>query len=153
MSHADHGDGDDGEEPDHPLAVADPDDYSQNQRLKDIHEARRDVRKALKDLPHYGKDEEHLVAHQNLADAVAFYGHELLPLMDATGWEHTFDDSDIPIDSVRHFIQTHGNPPAWEADYPPRSVSLGVFSKLNTFLHDAGLGADLDTDDGDEWEV
>lgn len=130
--------------------VLDPGDYNQNQRLKEIHQARRDVREALKETTSgKARKGEHMATHRKLAEAVTFYGHELLPLMDEAEWDHDLPDH-YPWDTVRQFIATVGHSP--DKDYPPKNASLHVFSRLNQFARQAGLGADLD-DGTDEWEV
>jgi hypothetical protein len=136
-----------------PADVLDPADYNQNQRLKEIHQARNDVREALKNVTR-GKaaPAEHHETRDTLAQAVAFYGYELLPLMDEADWSHEFD-ADEPPYTVRDFIHRLGqfhDVSDWDAT--PPSLSMVVFQKLNSFAQQAGLGADFDTDT-DEWEV
>jgi hypothetical protein len=136
-----------------PSEVLDPGDYNQNQRLKEIHRARQDVRDALEEMDHYATSDEHYHQHMRLAEAVAFYGHELLPLMDEAEWSYQFDETEnLPIESVRHFIERMGRFQVADHRYPPKSVTMTVFAKLNQFARNVGLGADLD-EGGDEWEV
>lgn len=133
-----------------PSEVLDPGDYNQSQRLKEIHRARKNVREALSDTT-AGRApvKEHTHTHLKLAEAVAFYGYELMPLMDDAGWSSELPES-FPWDDVRQFITSLGH--LSEQDYPPKYASMVVFGELNKFTREIGLGADLD-EGGDEWEV
>lgn len=140
---------------DRQIVVEDTDDYNQAQRLKEIHQARREVRKAQKELTR-GKANrsEHKESHERFAATVAFYGHELLPLMEDTEWERELPE-EAPYPSVRAFLKTAPMVPPGKKDewpYIPEQVALGVFHHLNQFVREIGLGADFE-DSADEWEV
>jgi hypothetical protein len=135
-----------------PVDFLDPDEYTQSRRLKTIHDARDDVRDALDDIPDLARPKEHKAARDNLARAVAAYGHELLPLMDRADWSHEFGDGKR-VNSVRHFVYSMGHPDTLGFDEEtPVPVSMTVFARLNEFVAEVGLGADLD-ENTDEWEV
>lgn len=135
--------------------IKDTDDYNQARRLKTIHQARDDVRKARKNVTKgRATTAEHEATHQELAQAVATYGHEVLPLMEQTNWDGDFDDG--PVESVYQFIYSMGHPDVLtidrDLDYIPTHISMLVYGKINKFVAEIGLGADFD-DDSDEWEV
>jgi hypothetical protein len=135
-----------------PVDFLDPDEYTQSRRLKTIHDARDNVRDALDSLPDLASQKEHEAANIRLARTVATYGHELLPLMDKADWSHEFDEFNH-LESVRHFAYSMGNPGyLGYDDTVPVTDSMAVFAKLNEFVAEVGLGADLD-EDTDEWEV
>jgi hypothetical protein len=135
-----------------PAEILDPGDYNQNQRLKEIHTARQEVRKVLGDMKSQGTRREHDIQHTRLAEAVAFYGHELLPMMDEADWTHEFTETGHPPEDVRDFIYHMGRFPETEAPYTPKHLTMSVFARLNEFAREIGLGADFD-DGTDEWEV
>jgi hypothetical protein len=135
-----------------PTEILDPADYNQNQRLKEIHQARKEVRKALEETTTgRATDNEHVTTHNRLAQTVAFYGHELLPLMDKAEWSHEFKDGHT-VTSVREFITRLGRYPGADWPYTPKPVSMEIFARLNEFAAEVGLGAQLD-EGTDEWEI
>jgi hypothetical protein len=139
---------------DGPLEIDDPDDYNQARRLQAIHQARDDVRKARENTTAgRAPANEHITTHQELAEAVAVYGYELLPLMDEAGWEYETGDG-TPFDTIRDFIYAMGHPDPLDidAEYIPKSTSMAVYGRLNGFMHEVGLGADFDDSDN-EWNV
>jgi hypothetical protein len=133
--------------------VLDPEDYNQNQRLKQIHEARRDVRKALREVTNgRAAVKDHIETHRRLAEAVAFYGHELAPLMDEVGYEGELPDG-APVESVYKFVMMMGRiEPMIDEDYVPKHVTMVVYKELSKFAREHGLGVSL-ADSDDEWEV
>ncbi len=157
----DEHDADDGDT----FIVADSDEYNQSRRLKAIHQARADVRKAHRELI-YVSDDGHAELHtcrQQLASRVAFYGSELCPLMEEVGWSHEFPDG-FPWDTLDDFLRTRGRLPKEVAevraeddthgDYAivSETESMEAFRVLNKFAREAGLGVDLEGS-ADEWEV
>lgn len=138
--------------------VLDPEDYLQNQRLKDIHDARREVRVAVKNLVR-GRCElsEFSAANNRLARAVAFYGAELEPMMIETGWSHDFEWSEDspgePVKSVSWFIGMVGTYSQGSEKGTPVFVSMRVFRELNQFAREVGLGTQLGGDEADEAEM
>jgi hypothetical protein len=142
-----------------PHEVLDPSEFNQNQRLKDIHAARRKVRERVAELPRHGTTKEHYSAHLALADAVATYGYELLPLLEDTGYDLTDDrieeSQNFVWPSVQSFIISMGQIPPdadYPSEYPMRQHSMMVYHSLNRFMRSIGLGTDFD-DGGDEWEI
>lgn len=140
-----------------PREVLDPEDYAQNQRIKDIHEARRHVRQALKDLPKVARESDHVTAHGRLADAVAAYGYEVLPILEQIDYdpnsEKLRESESFPWDSIEDFITRMGHPPEdYGHQYVVRQHSMVVYHALNQTIQAAGLGMQFD-DGNDEWEI
>jgi hypothetical protein len=136
------------------IVVADADEYNQSRRLKSIHKARDDVREAYRNVTRgRAPGREHRETREELATAVAFYGMELEPLMNEADWDGEIDKGPWP--DVQTFIATAPLIPPSKEDswnYIPDQLSMAVFSRLNEFAREAGLGVDLD-DGTDEWEV
>jgi len=140
-----------------PREVLDPEDYAQNQRIKDIHEARRHVRECLKDLSHLARAQEHYATHTQLADAVATYGYEVLPIMEQIDYspntEKLRESEKLPWDNIEHFVTSMGaTPDDYGHDYVLRQHSMMVYHALNKVVQAAGLGMQFD-DGNDEWEI
>jgi hypothetical protein len=120
------------------ILLADPDDYHQTQRLREIHEARRNVHKSLR-----GKDiEPHEIQY-----AVAAYGVELQPLMRKVEFNTDLPDT-LPWDDIDAYLDRFGghNEPTNYVNY-----HTFVFRRLNALLAD--VKPLLEEDDTDEWEV
>lgn len=133
--------------------VEDADDYNQSQRLRQIHQARRQVRKAHQKLHDTVQEEKngHHFAAVRLSRAVAYYGRELEPLMAEAGWNPPCPES-WPYDDVRNFIDYDGIAPEsndFKHNAPPPMLSMHVFGKLNDFVREVGLGADFEDTDTD----
>lgn len=158
---ADDRDTDDGDT----FIVADSDEYNQSRRLKAIHQARADVRKAHRELTYISDDgyDVHYDSRQQLASRVAFYGSELRPLMEEVGWSHEFPDG-FPWDTLDDFLRNRGRLPKEVAEeradndvhedlaIVSETESMEAFRVLNKFAREAGLGVDLEGS-ADEWEV
>jgi hypothetical protein len=129
------------------LLVNDPDDYHETQRLREIHEARRDVRTTLKDLSRFATDHEHNEQQMALADAVTFYISELEELMDATDYDDSLDKG--PWDSLRRYATMMGRKSDGEiAGY---EESMFVFREANKFL--AEVKPLITEEEESEWTV
>jgi len=129
------------------LLVNDPDDYHETQRLREIHEARRDVRTTLKDLSRFATDGEHNKQQMALADAVTFYISELEELMDATDYDDSLDRG--PWDSLRRYATMMGRKSDNEiAGY---EESMFVFREANKFL--AEVKPLITEEEENEWTV
>ncbi len=136
------------------FVVADAEDYNQSRRLKAIHQARADVRKAHRNVSR-GKAPKHVhdETRADLARAVAYYATELEPLMQEAEWDRELPAG--PWDTIDVFVATAPKVPpsrADEWDRIPEQWSMTIFSRLNEFAREAGLGIDL-KDSSDEWEV
>lgn len=136
------------------FVVADAEDYNQSRRLKAIHQARDDVRKAHRNVT-MGKEPTHVhhETRKNLARAVAYYAVELEPLMKEADWDRELPAG--PWDTIDVFVATVPKvPPSRDDEWDciPEQWSMTIFSRLNEFAREAGLGVDLE-DSNDEWEV
>lgn len=139
------------------LLVNDPDDYHETQRLREIHEARREVHKTLRDIDRYAPHKDHCRQRMALADAVTAYITELEPLIRATDWEDELDESHWgslsgfatvmgrlpePVDSANSRGQYH------TASY---EASMYIFRQANQFLDEVKPLVEEETKT--EWEV
>jgi len=136
------------EEPE--IALADPDDYHRQQRLKEIHRRRQQVAKTLDQIERFTKKKEHALNKTDLADAVSLYITELEPLIEHT--EESPELSRLPWDSVHEYADHMG---ACEQDgemaAAPYEYHLYVFRACNRYL--GRVKPLIEEDDTDEWEV
>jgi hypothetical protein len=153
--------GDDGDD-DAKLYVADPDDYAKTRKLKALSDAKAEVRKVRNNQPNTASRNEWQGIHARLADSVASYGHELLPLLKAAeeaGKIHNgdyFADGGYGKTDVRVFIKTDGQletPDGDDFETPPPHMSMLVYRHLQTLERKLGLGLSLEEDTDDEWEL
>jgi hypothetical protein len=130
------------------LHVTDPDDYHETQRLREIHDARKEVRTTLRELDRYATPEEHHKQKLSLCDAVAFYIAELEELIHATGHDDSLEGT--PWDSLRQYTTMMGANP--ETNEPASyEASIFIFRQANNFLAEA---KPLVTEqDENEWTV
>jgi hypothetical protein len=140
------------------LLINDPDDYHEAQRLREIHDARREVHKVLRDIERYAAYEDHCRQRMDLADAVTAYIAELEPLMDATGWEDSVEKTDWP--SLRGFATMMGRlPEPVEAPHPGHDEyhvasyesSMFIFRQANRFFDE--IKPLVEEEETTEWEV
>lgn len=143
---ADHVDGDEAE-----LLIADPDDYHETQRLREIHEARREVQRVHREADHFARDEEHSKQQADLAAAVSSYIYELLPLIKIADWDDELADG-LAWASLEAYATTTGMKPA-ENGYERAAYqeSMTVFAEANAFL--AEVKPLIQEEDTDTWEV
>ena len=134
------------------LLLADPDDYHRAQRLRQIHEARREVHKALRETEGMASSSEHTNFNYNVAVAVSAYITELEPLMDAVEYDDTLDRSRFR--SLREYATTMGdivNDDLEREGKASRRESLFVFRQANRFL--AEVKPLVSEEETNEWEV
>jgi hypothetical protein len=131
------------------LLVADPDDYHEAQRLREIHEARREVQRTARDIDTYVTDTEHSKQRGALAMAVTAYIYELLPLIRQTGYDDELADG-MPWGSLEAYATCAGALPGDKkrANY---EVSMAVFGQANKFL--AEVKPLIKEQENDTWEV
>lgn len=154
------------------LRATDPDDYQRTRRLKEIHDAKREVQKTLRQRHKLivelgenfaGKGTDTYERH--LAQTVAYYGDELLPLLREARDKGALDADDVTFQAtavgranetnITFFVETggyvtddDGNPEiATEVD------SRKAYRTLNTLARKVGLGLDLETAREDSWEI
>jgi hypothetical protein len=131
------------------LLLADPEDYHEAQRLREIHEARREVRTVLTGLDTYTETSEHRSQKGALAAAITAYIAELEPLIVATGYDDSLRDG-LPWRNLRAFADAMGFVPE-ENGRPGYNVQMAVFREANSFL--AEVKPLLEEEDTDTWEV
>lgn len=127
------------------ILLADPEDYHQAQRLREIHEARRNVHTVLNSIERYTGSSEHRRQKFDLADAVTLYASELLPLMKQADFDTTLPDS-LPWDNIEQYTLVLGR--AEDIGYNHHHM---VFQQCNVAL--AKIKPLVQEDDTDEWEV
>lgn len=137
------------------LLLADPDDYHRAQRLRDIHAARRDVRRVLNEIVRYVSDSDHHRQQLNLSDAVTAYISELEPLIEATDYDDSLERG--PWDNLRHYADLMGRYPEDARDSRQKNqqagyeVSTYIYRQCNSFL--AEVKPLMEPEDNDTWEV
>lgn len=132
------------------LLINDPDDYHEAQRLREIHEARRDVRTTLKKIERYANKDEHRRQRMALADAVSFYISELEELLDATGYDDSMDRTEWP--SLRFYATTMGRRrPDSDGAMAGYEESMYVYRQANQFL--ASVKPLITEEEETEWTV
>jgi hypothetical protein len=137
------------------LSVPDPDDYHRTQKLKTIHQARRNVQKIHRNkrsnMDRYeGWDSAwYDVYHKELAEAVASYGHEVLPIVEEAHSEGVIDESEVTDPSGRHIAEFVANEGLIkeEGDHftaPDAKASMSIYRQLDRILRQVGLGVSLE---------
>jgi hypothetical protein len=150
-------------DPEEPRAVTvlDPEQYSQNRRLKQIYDARERVPSVLhnghtevRDRGTSFSEEDHRRA---VAEAVCEYAIELYPLIEKSDTDllnRQVPDSKLLIQEVidnmgkvngSKLFHQHGR----RFDYISHEQSLWILRQLNDFMNQIGIGADLTESDND----
>ena len=145
------------------LYVADPEDYAKTRKLKALNDAKEHVRKVRNNRPNSATTDEWEGMASRLSEAVASFGHELLPLLDEAENVGIIDESDyvtttfIKEIDVRHFIMLDGSLRAKEDNekiyQPPGVESMAVYRHLQRLERTLGLGLKLESEEKDEWEI
>jgi len=134
------------------ILLADPNDYHQTQRLKEIHDARRRVHKVLDEINRHTVQKEHDTQRAALADAVAAYVTEIEPLIHKTEFDPSLPDG-LPWDDLMRFADTLGH--TFDTDDERGKAhyqeSIYVFRQCNQFL--SKVKPLITEDDTDEWEI
>lgn len=126
----------------------DPDDYHRRQRLKEIHDTRRHVHKALRKLDSHGARREIDNQHFKLRNAVALYAIELEPLIKQLDDFDTSLPDPLPWDSIGEYTDLLGYQKTKRGSINAHTI---VFQRLNKAL--AEVKPLIEEDDSDEWEV
>ena len=132
------------------LLVIDPDDYHESQRLREIHEARREVSKLIRSIDPYTHEDEHRRQQGQLGYAVSAYYAELEPLINQSEAGPLELPDGLPWDDVYEFATALGQDRD-KGEAAGYELSLFVFRELNTFLDD--VKPILEDKEPDEWEV
>lgn len=143
------------------LYVDDPDDYAKTRKLKALADAKAHVRKVRNDRPGRATNSEWDGLNIRLAECVASYGHELLPLLEAAEAAGTIGDHDYYTDGpqktdIRQFVFTDGrveNDKGTDFMVPPPHRSMSVYRHLQRLERKLGLGLDLEENTNTEWEI
>jgi hypothetical protein len=134
------------------VMLADPDDYHRSQRLRTIHERRRNVHKVLDDIDRFATANTHTNQKQALADAVSAYILEVETVL-----EDADVDADLPEnpywDSVGDYAKKLGTYTDEDGDQQtaPYPSSMRIFREVNTAF--SKVKPLIEEDDNDEWEV
>lgn len=160
MSHPDDTDPEPVDETDETaeIYVADPDDYAKTRKLKALNDAKSHIRKIRNDRPMRASSKEWEGMNRRLAEAVASYGHELLPILEDAEQAGILDTDDYYArgnTDIRSFIITDGMVEVddGEFDHPNRPDLMAVYRHLQKLERKLGLGLQLDENETDEWEV
>jgi hypothetical protein len=132
------------------LMIVDPEEYHESQRLREIHQARQKVTKALTEFDPYTIDEEHNRQRGKLAYAVTAYYAELEPLIRASNTESVELRDVLPWDTAGEYATCMGNDPS-EGKTVGYEASVLVFRRLNQFLAD--VKPLIQPEESTEWEV
>lgn len=131
------------------LLVVDPEDYHEAQRLREIHEARREVQRTAREIDTYVTEDEHSKQRGALAMAVTAYIYELLPLMRQVDYDDNLVDG-MAWDSLEEYALVSGGLPE-EGGRARYEVSMRVFGRANEFLSE--VKPLIQEQENDTWEV
>jgi hypothetical protein len=120
------------------LLLADPDDYHRAQRLREIHQARRQVHTAIN--ADGGTDTT------DVRNATVLYALEVLPLIHGTDFDTDLPDA-LPWDSIERYVDAFGT----YDGRPTLNYHGFVFQRLNAAL--AAVRPLIEEDSTDTWEV
>lgn len=145
------------------LYVADPDDYAKTRKLKALNDAKSHVRKSRNNLPTTARGDEWEGHHARLAEAVASYGHELLPLLEDAEANGVIDESDYTTPAIREeidvrtFLTFDGRLPQRDDldvhGKPHPSEIMCVYRHLQRLERELGFGLSFEEETNDEWEI
>jgi len=133
------------------ILLADPDDYHETQRLREIHEARREVLEQARNMDINEKSGSGIYVYSltELSHTVAMYVNEVLPLMRQSGTDPPELPDACEHDTVFDFAASMGMDS--DGSPAPPTHSLAAFRACNEFLAD--VKPLITEDDTDEWEV
>ena len=144
------------------LYVSDPDDYAKTRKMKAINDAKAHVRKRRNNRPPKATQDEWSGINARTAEAVASYGHELLPLLEEAEAAGTLEADDYEVTAlkwdvdVRTYLRFDGQLPNEHDDgleYPPSPVLMAVYRQLERLERKIGIGPSLEEDSDNEWEI
>lgn len=146
--------------------VVDPDDYQKTKKLEAIHKTKREV-------PELRKNKDSMIVEYNdryrdynsgvdtynsaLAQAVAQYGSELLPLIEEARDNGILDESDLTTRispeyqklDVINFIEMDGRVKnEGELERPHEVNTMAVYRQLERIQRKLGFGIDIEEDKG-----
>jgi hypothetical protein len=131
------------------VMLADPDDYHQAQRLREIHKARREVHNVFTDIDTYTDENTHNNQRGRLAHAVTAYLVELQPI-----FRQADVDTSLPNKAgwpnFQSFITATGYKPGLD-EYASYQAAMSVFEIANQRF--AEVKPLVEPDETDEWEI
>jgi hypothetical protein len=131
------------------IMLADPDDYHQAQRLREIHQARRQVHNVFTDIDTFTQENIHNNQRGRLAHAVTAYLVELQPVFNQTDVDTTLPDA-LNQRDFQSFITSTGYDPEADA-YAHYQTSMTVFQIANERF--AEVKPLVEPDEPNEWEI
>jgi len=150
---------------DRDLYVVDPDDYQKTKKLEIIHQTKKEILKIRRNrgklIQEYDdgfRQSGIEIYESNLAQAVALYGSELLPLIEEGLDEGTLEKDDVTTRiaedkiemDVMFFIEFDGRILDDDGDCirPPETNTMVIYRQLDRIQRKLGLGLDLEEDKG-----
>ncbi|NMJ92755.1 hypothetical protein GLT81_00670 [Nanohaloarchaea archaeon] len=138
------------DEEDSNVFVVDPEDYQKTQKIKSINRARMNVLEHRKKTPNTAGSNEWKGINARLAETVADYGNELLPLIEDALEEDILDEDDLESElcNIVEFIMLNGRTrdESGELEEPNPSYSMSVYRQLGRIERKLGLGLELETE-------
>lgn len=131
------------------VMLADPDDYHDAQRLREIHQARRRVAKGLEEADRRKDGKVENSQTRKLGDVLAIYVMELLPICERAGLDTTLRDRS-PWEDLEDYADSLGTHPK-EGTVPTLRAHGWTYRKCNALL--AEIKPLIVEDDTNEWEV
>jgi len=145
--------------------VVDPDDYQRTKKLEMIHKAKQEVLKYRRDRPKLIEDYDGTysgekgidIYRHSLAQAVAQYGSELLPLIEESVDNGILEDDDLTTQmspehtelDLIYFIQMDGRVKYNDkVDIPPEPNIMAMYRQLDRIQQKLGLGLEIEEDKG-----
>lgn len=139
--------------------VVDPDNYQKTKKLKSIHQARDHVLDVRKNK-HENMDQYKQFRgvwydsyHRHLAESVASYGHEVMPIIEEALENGAIDDELLKVSEdmdIQTFVYSEGRVPSEddELEAPSPTKTMAVYRQLDSVLRELGLGLDFEEDKG-----
>jgi len=131
------------------VLLADPDDYHQSQRLREIHKARRQVHNQFTNAETWTNSDEHKNQRGKLAHAVTAYLVELQPIFRQADVDTSLPPQ-LPWPDFKNYIMTTGYNPE-DDEYCGYQASMMVFETANQRF--AEVKPLVEPDESDEWEI
>jgi hypothetical protein len=136
--------------------VVDPDDYQKTRKLKAINDAKDHVQKLRQDMPPRANKKEWSGIHARIAEAVAMYGSELMPLVEDALDRGILEEDDLETEycSVKEFVHFNGrladsvSDEEIELEHAKPVHYMTVYRQLDRIQRKLGLGLELQEDKG-----
>lgn len=146
-------------EDDTTVVVTDSENYGETQRLKQVYNLRSNVQELVMNKhqlakeydDHWGNKMGHEIFTENLANTIALYGSELLPIFDSIE-QISEEDYNVTITKdksvdIRLFVDKDGmRAKDGEVEAYPTLFSMAVFRRLNELVEKSGLGVETESE-------